>query len=48
MTNTFTFGRLAAALGLLGALATPLAAQAEGKIRVVGWASAHQRSTQLG
>lgn len=31
MTNTFTFGRLAAALGLLGALATPLAAQAEGK-----------------
>ncbi len=34
MTNTFTFGRLAAALGLLGALATPLAAQAEGKISI--------------
>lgn len=34
MTNTFKFGRLAAALGLLGALATPLAAQAEGKISI--------------
>lgn len=34
MTNTFKFGRLAAALGLLGALATPLAAQAEGTISI--------------
>ena len=34
MTNTFKFGRLATALGLLGALATPLAAQAEGKISI--------------
>lgn len=34
MTHPFTFGRLAAALGLLGALATPLAAQAEGKISI--------------
>ena len=34
MTNTFKLGRLATALGLLGALATPLAAQAEGKISI--------------
>lgn len=37
MTNTFKLGRLAttlAALGLLGALATPLAAHAEGKISI--------------
>ncbi|MCW2292725.1 NitT/TauT family transport system substrate-binding protein [Pseudomonas sp. BIGb0408] len=34
MTNTFKLGRLATALGLLGALATPLAAHAEGKISI--------------
>lgn len=34
MTNTFKLGHLAAAVGLLGALATPLAAQAEGKISI--------------
>lgn len=34
MTNTFKRGRLATALGLLGALATPLAAHAEGKISI--------------
>lgn len=34
MTNTFKLGRLATALGLLGALAIPLAAQAEGKISI--------------
>lgn len=34
MTNTFKFGRLAAALGLIGALATPLTAHAEGKISI--------------
>lgn len=34
MTNTFKLGLLAAALGLLGALATPLTAQAEGKISI--------------
>lgn len=34
MTNTFKLGLLAAALGLIGALATPLAAHAEGKISI--------------
>lgn len=34
MTNTFKLGRLATALGLLGALATPLVAHAEGKISI--------------
>jgi len=34
MTNTFKLGLLAAALGLLGALATPLTAHAEGKISI--------------
>lgn len=34
MTNTLKLGRLATALGLLGALANPLAAHAEGKISI--------------
>ncbi|WP_070887347.1 ABC transporter substrate-binding protein [Pseudomonas argentinensis] len=34
MTTTFKLGRLATALGLLGALAIPLAAQAEGQISI--------------
>ncbi|MER0042623.1 MULTISPECIES: ABC transporter substrate-binding protein [unclassified Pseudomonas] len=34
MTNTFKLGLLAAALGLIGALATPLTAHAEGKISI--------------
>lgn len=34
MTNTFKLGPLATALGLIGALATPLTAHAEGKISI--------------
>lgn len=34
MTNTFKLGLLATALGLIGALATPLTAHAEGKISI--------------